>query len=65
MVFGIICKICPMCQKEDLNYEINDGNVTSNITADRISNECSHNLDNIQPCCVTCNVMKSNRSTNL
>ena len=33
MVFDNIGKICPICQKEDLNYEINDGNVTSNITA--------------------------------
>ena len=63
--FDNIGKICPICQKEDLNYEINDGNVTSNITADRLCNDQLHTLDNIQPCCVTCNVMKSNRSTNL
>ena len=63
--FDNIGKICPICQKEDLNYEINDGNVTSNITADRLDCLGVHNLDNIQPCCITCNVMKSNRSTNL
>ena len=68
MVFDNIGEICQFCQKEDLYYEINDGNVTSNITADRLCNDQPHNLDDIQPCiqpcCVTCNVMKCNSSPN-
>ena len=63
--FDNIGKICTFSQKEYLDYEINDGNVTSNITADRRCNDQFHDLDHIPPCCVTCNVMKSNRSTNL
>ena len=35
------------------------------ILQDRLCNDQPHNSDNIQPCCATCNVMKSNRSTNL
>ena len=42
-------------------YLYNKGNINSNLTADRIDNDDDHNLCNIQPLCVLCNMSKSNR----
>ena len=42
-------------------YLYNKGNINSNLTADRIYNDDDHNLCNIQPLCVLCNMSKSNR----
>lgn len=58
----IECKFsCKYC-KERMNVNIsNDGNITSNITVDRINNKKSHTKNNCQICCSTCNSKKSNR----
>ena len=42
-------------------YLYNKGNINSNLTADIIDNDDDHNLCNIQPLCVLCNMSKSNR----
>ena len=54
--FGTNCK----CGVEFI-YEYTKGNITSNLTADRIDNDEDHNLCNIKPLCVLCNTSKSNK----
>ena len=39
-----------------------DGNVMTNITADRINNDDDHNINNIRPCCRWCNCCNSNKA---
>ena len=41
--------------------DVIDGNVDSNITAQRLNNKLSHTLDNIKPMCTYCNTSCSNR----
>ena len=40
----------------------NNGNITSNLTADRIDNNESHHIDNIVAKCVLCNTSKSDNA---
>ena len=54
--FGTNCK----CGVE-FKYEYTKGNITSNLTVDRIDNDEDHNLCNIKPLCVLCNTSKSNK----
>ena len=42
-------------------YLYNKGNINSHLTVDRIDNDDDHNLCNIQPLGVLCNMSKSNR----
>ena len=53
--FGKACPGCGDC----LAFEIKNGRVESNLTADRFDNDLDHNLDNITPLCCTCNQRKS------
>ena len=41
-------------------YEYTKGNITSNLTVDRIDNDEHHSLRNIEPLCVLCSTSKSN-----
>ena len=43
-----------------LYIEFKQGNVSSNITADRINNTDDHNINHICHSCVCCNCCKSN-----
>ena len=45
-----------------LYLDFKDGNTVSNITADRIDCSLSHTLDNIRPCCRSCNCSLSDKS---
>jgi DNA-directed RNA polymerase subunit N (RpoN/RPB10) len=47
-----------------LYLDFKDGNVITNITADRIDNDIGHQLDNIRPCCRACNCALSNKNSN-
>lgn len=40
------------------------GNITSNITADRVDNNEDHHMDMIRHCCRWCNWCRSNKSEN-
>ena len=51
--FNNIKKQCGSCGC-DFSYSL-DGNVKSDLTAQRIDNNLPHNLDNIIPMCVNCN----------
>jgi hypothetical protein len=51
-------KNCPGCG-DVLRFEIIDGKVESNMSADRSDNSESHHLNNVVPCCVPCNQSKS------
>ena len=53
-------KDCPMCG-DGLTYDIEDGKMVSNLTANRIDNNRSHQLDNIEPMCCYCNTCLGNR----
>ena len=53
-------KNCVHCGSQ-LYVDFKDGNVVSNITADRINNNDDHNINNITPCCRWCNSCKSNK----
>ena len=46
-----------------LYLDFKDGNVITNITADRIDCSLSHTLDNIRPCCRACNCSLSDKSS--
>ena len=51
------------CSNCSCSFDISftDGNIRSNITADRIRNDEDHNIENIQPMCSYCNCCKSNK----
>jgi hypothetical protein len=52
------CKFC----KQQMNLDINqNGDITSDITVDRINNKKAHIKKNCQLCCLDCNRAKSNR----
>ena len=53
-------KNCQSCGNH-LYIDFHDGNVKSNITADRMNNDYAHNIDNTLPCCSWCNCCKSNK----
>jgi hypothetical protein len=53
--FGKTCPGCGDC----LRFDIRGGRVDSNLTADRLDNDECHHLNNITPCCITCNQRKS------
>ena len=53
-------KDCPVCG-DGLTYDIEDGKMVSNLTANRIDNNRSHQLDNIEPMCCYCNVSLGNQ----
>ena len=53
--FGKVCHDCGDC----LRFDIVDGRVESNLTADRVDNSESHHLNNVVPLCVSCNQRKS------
>lgn len=53
-------KCCPTCKVEKFKCYVENGNVKSNITADRIDNSRPHECDNIKICCVNCNRKRSN-----
>jgi hypothetical protein len=40
-----------------------DGNTITNITADRIDCSLCHTLDNIRPCCRSCNCILSDKNS--
>ena len=46
-----------------LYLDFKEGNTISNITADRIDNDIAHQLDNIRPCCRSCNCSLSDKSS--
>ena len=52
-------QLCTYCSRP-FHVNFDNGNITTNITADRICNDIDHCLDNIVPCCVFCNSAKSN-----
>jgi hypothetical protein len=53
--FGKTCPGCGDC----LRFDVRGGRVDSNLTADRLDNDECHHLNNITPCCITCNQRKS------
>ena len=53
--FGKTCQDCGDC----LRFDIKDGKVESNLSADRCDNSEGHHLNNIVPLCVSCNQRKS------
>ena len=53
--FGKTCNGCGDC----LRFEIKDGKVESNLSADRVDNSECHHLNNVVPMCVACNQRKS------
>jgi hypothetical protein len=55
--FGRPCGSCGDC----LTYHIDDNRVESNLTAQRMDNVLSHELNNIVPMCRFCNCSMSNR----
>ena len=53
--------VCVSCGK-GFDYDLNDyGNFSTDLTANRIDNEFSHELDNIEPMCYCCNRNLSNK----
>ena len=55
--FGQMCTHCGFC----LGFEIVNGQVLSEMTAQRLNNSIAHELDNVEPMCITCNCALSNR----
>jgi hypothetical protein len=53
--FGKVCGDCGDC----LRFDIKDGRVESNLTADRVDNSECHHLNNLVPLCCSCNQRKS------
>jgi hypothetical protein len=53
--FGKVCHDCGDC----FRFDVKDGRVESNLSADRVDNDECHHLNNIVPLCVTCNQRKS------
>ncbi len=53
--FGKVCSDCGDC----FRFDIKDGKVESNLSADRVDNDECHHLNNIVPLCVSCNQRKS------
>ena len=56
-------KSCPGCG-DTCTFEVTDhlrGRGKGNLTCDRLDNSGSHELENIQPLCITCNCNKSNK----
>ena len=55
---GQVGKVCHDCG-DRLRFDIKDGRVEPNLTADRVDNDECHHINNIVPLCVTCNQRKS------
>ena len=55
--FGTNCRCSSV-----FTFEYMNGDLTSNLTADRQNNDEDHNLNNIVPMCITCNTSKSNKN---
>ena len=53
--FGKVCHDCGDC----FRFDIRDGRVESNLSADRVDCSECHHLNNIVPLCVSCNQRKS------
>ena len=53
--FGKVCHDCGDC----FRFDLKDGRVESNLSADRVDNDERHRLNNIVPLCVSCNQRKS------
>ena len=53
--------VCACC-KAPYKMFLDNGNVQSNITADRIDNSLSHTSDNCRLMCVDCNRKRSNKN---
>ena len=53
--FGKVCHDCGDC----FRFDLKDGRVESNLSADRVDNDECHHLNNIVPLCVSCNQRKS------
>ena len=53
--FGKTCQDCGDC----FRFDIRDGKVESNLSADRVDNSECHHLNNVVPLCVSCNQRKS------
>ena len=53
--YGKTCSGCGDC----FRFELHQGKVDGNLTADRIDCDEGHHLNNIVPLCVTCNQRKS------
>ena len=49
----------------NLSVEIENQIITSNISAQRIDNNISHELSNIKACCVSCNCCFSNKENDM
>ena len=47
-----------------LYLDFKDGHTITHITADRIDCSLSHTLDNIRPCCRSCNCSLSDKNSN-
>ena len=54
---GKACGSCGDC----FSYSISHGKMDCNLTAQRVSNNEAHHLDNVVPYCVYCNTAMSNR----
>jgi hypothetical protein len=52
--------LCTIC-KNPFNISINNGNVTSNLTIDRMNNNKSHIKNNCILNCLKCNTSRSNK----
>jgi hypothetical protein len=59
--FIIIWASIAYSARMSLILQLKNMKIECNLTADRKNNCYDHNLNNIQPCCITCNQMKSDR----
>ena len=55
--FGKCCSLCGAT----FSYDIHNGAVSSNLTANRVDNSLHHYVNNIQPLCKVCNCSLSNK----
>ena len=59
-LFQCMGKRCGRCQCQ-LFCEVDKGNIDCNITAQRVENSIGHEISNVIPYCVYCNIGQSNR----
>jgi hypothetical protein len=53
------CSICPSCNKRYELY-VENGNVYSDVTIDRLENDDAHVIGNVRLCCNQCNMTRGN-----